>query len=39
MRDDFATGFDIEWLRESDIRTGQDAQTRRAGWSLMLRSK
>lgn len=39
MRDDFSLGFEFEWLRESDIRTGQDGQTRRAGWSLMLRSK
>jgi len=39
MRDDFSAGFEFEWLRQSDIRTGQDGQTRRAGWSLMLRSK
>jgi SAM-dependent methyltransferase len=39
MRDDFSATFDIEWLRESDIRTGADGQTRRPGWSLMLRSK
>jgi len=39
MRGDFSELFDFEWLRESDIHTGRDGNTRRASWSLMLRRK
>jgi len=39
MRGDFSELFDFEWLRESDIHTGRDGNTRRASWSLMLRKK
>jgi SAM-dependent methyltransferase len=39
MREDFSELFEFEWLRDSGIRTGPDAQTRRQSWSLMLRRK
>jgi SAM-dependent methyltransferase len=39
MRDDFGALFEFEWLRDSQIRTGDDAGDRRGSWSVMLRRK
>ena len=31
--------FEFEWLRESQIRTSNDAADRHGSWSVMLRNK
>lgn len=39
MRDDFADGFEIVWLKQSEIQTGADASRRHPSWSLMLKRR